>query len=94
MPVFLPTIALCSRLPARMGQLFFSKTFTKQNFASLIPDRYLTHSILEGMVFDDEKNFKFQEYHFGCQCQYSNDRFIYSFLYHYYSRWKNDYGER
>ena len=38
-----------------MGQLFFSKTFTKQNFASLIPDRYLTHSILEGMVFDDEK---------------------------------------
>lgn len=50
----LPTIALCSRLPARMGQLFF-KDFTKQNFASLIPDRYLTHSILEGMVFDDEK---------------------------------------
>lgn len=37
------------------GTTLFSKTFTKQNFASLIPDRYLTHSILEGMVFDDEK---------------------------------------
>ena len=31
------------------GTTLFSKTFTKQNFASLIPDRYLTHSILEIM---------------------------------------------
>lgn len=37
------------------GTTLFSKTFTKQNFASLIPERYLAHSILEGMVFDDEK---------------------------------------
>lgn len=37
------------------GAVLVSKTFTKQNFASLIPDRYLVHSILEGMVFDDEK---------------------------------------
>lgn len=37
------------------GITLFSKTFTKRSFSSYIPDRYLSHSILEGMVFDDEK---------------------------------------
>lgn len=37
------------------GALFFSKTFTKNDFASYLPAEYLLHSVLEGVVFDDEK---------------------------------------
>lgn len=54
MPVFYRQ-SHCAQDCPREWDNSFSKTFTKQNFASLIPDRYLTHSILEGMVFDDEK---------------------------------------
>lgn len=40
------------------GTALFSKTFTKQNFSEFLSDRYLSHSILEGLVFDDEKTSK------------------------------------
>lgn len=34
------------------GNKVFGKTFTKKNFSSVVPDDFLSHSILEGMVFD------------------------------------------
>lgn len=37
------------------GSVLFSRTFTKQSFSSFLSDNYLSHFILEGMVFDDEK---------------------------------------
>ena len=42
------------------GSVLFSKTFTKSDFASHLPESYLKRSVLEGIVFDDvttaEKN--------------------------------------
>ena len=42
------------------GSVLFSKTFTKSDFASYLPESYLKRSVLEGIVFDDvttaEKN--------------------------------------
>lgn len=40
------------------GSTLFTKTFTKQNFSEFLPDHYLSNSILEGLVFDDEKTSK------------------------------------
>lgn len=40
------------------GAALFSKTFTKQHFSEFLPERYFAHSILEGLVFDDEKTSK------------------------------------
>lgn len=37
------------------GTEYFSKTFTKTDFASHLPESYLKRSILEGLVFDDVK---------------------------------------
>ncbi|WP_321518905.1 DUF4738 domain-containing protein [uncultured Bacteroides sp.] len=34
------------------GGKLFSKTFTKKSFSSIVPADFLSHSILEGMVFD------------------------------------------
>lgn len=34
------------------GRQIFSRTFTKQNFSSLVSDEFMKHAILEGMVFD------------------------------------------
>lgn len=34
------------------GASFFDKTFTKQSFASVLEEKFLSHAILEGMVFD------------------------------------------
>lgn len=42
------------------GSVLFSRTFLKSDFASYLPESYLKHSVLEGIVFDDvttgEKN--------------------------------------
>ena len=42
------------------GTTLFEKTFTKKDFASYLPEKYLKRSVLEGLVFDDvrtaEKN--------------------------------------
>ena len=35
------------------GSVLFSKTFTKSDFASHLPESYLKRSVLEGIVFDD-----------------------------------------
>lgn len=34
------------------GNKVLNKTFTKKSFSSVVPDDFLSHSILEGMVFD------------------------------------------
>lgn len=34
------------------SERFFDKTFTKQSFASLMDERFVSHAMLEGMVFD------------------------------------------
>ena len=43
------------------GGKVFSKTFTKKSFSSVVPEDFLSHSILEGMVFDKvvEKSLSF-----------------------------------
>ena len=42
------------------GSVLFTRTFTKSDFASYLPESYLKRSVLEGIVFDDvttsEKN--------------------------------------
>ena len=35
------------------GTSLFEKTFTKNDFAAYLPEKYLKRSILEGLVFDD-----------------------------------------
>lgn len=35
------------------GKTLFEKTFTKKDFASYLPEKYLKRSVLEGLVFDD-----------------------------------------
>ena len=35
------------------GTTLFEKTFTKNDFASNLPAKYLKRSVLEGLVFDD-----------------------------------------
>ena len=35
------------------GTSLFAKTFTKNDFASFLPEKFLKHSVLEGLVFDD-----------------------------------------
>ncbi len=37
------------------GAVFFEKVFTKNDFAAYLTEDYLSHSVLEGVVFDDEK---------------------------------------
>jgi len=34
------------------GEHFFDKTFTKQSFASLLDEKFVSRAMLEGMVFD------------------------------------------
>lgn len=34
------------------SERFFDKVFTKQSFASVLDERFLSHAMLEGMVFD------------------------------------------
>jgi len=41
------------------GTKVFSRTFTKKSFASIVPDDFLSKSILEGMVFDKIVDNKF-----------------------------------
>jgi len=35
------------------GTVLLEKTFTKNDFAAYLPDKYLKRSVLEGLVFDD-----------------------------------------
>ena len=35
------------------GNVFFEKTFTKNDFAAYLSEKYLKRSVLEGLVFDD-----------------------------------------
>lgn len=35
------------------GTTLFEKTFTKNDFAAYLPEKYLNRSVLEGLVFDD-----------------------------------------
>ena len=35
------------------GTSLFEKTFTKNDFAVYLPEKYLKRSVLEGLVFDD-----------------------------------------
>ena len=35
------------------GKVFFNKVFTKSDFAAHLSEKYLKHSVLEGLVFDD-----------------------------------------
>lgn len=37
------------------GKQMFSKVFTKHTFAPYLNDKFLSHSVLEGVVFDDIK---------------------------------------
>jgi len=40
------------RITLDNGSKIFSKTFTKKSFSSVVPEDFLSHSILEGLVFD------------------------------------------
>ena len=40
------------KITRKDGSKVFSKTFTKKNFSSIVPEDFLSHSILEGLVFD------------------------------------------
>lgn len=40
------------RITLNKGSLVFNKTFTKKSFSSIVPENFLSHAILEGMVFD------------------------------------------
>ena len=73
------------RISRENGSRVFAKTFTKQSFSGFVSADHLRHFILEGVVFDEEKTREGKKYHIGCQCELSSDRFVYSFLYHYYS---------
>ena len=35
------------------GKVFFNKVFTKSDFAAHLSEKYLSRSVLEGLVFDD-----------------------------------------
>lgn len=37
------------------GTVLFEKVFTKNDFAAYLTPEYLSHSVMEGVVFDDEK---------------------------------------
>lgn len=41
------------RITQSNGTSLFEKTFTKNDFASYLPEKYLKRSVLEGLVFDD-----------------------------------------
>lgn len=41
------------RITRENGTSLFEKTFTKRDFASHLTEKYLSHSVLEGLVFDD-----------------------------------------
>ena len=41
------------RITRENGTALFEKTFTKKDFSSHLSEKYLNHSILEGLVFDD-----------------------------------------
>jgi hypothetical protein len=38
------------------GTTLFDKTFTKNDFAAYLPEKYLKRSVLEGLVFDDVRS--------------------------------------
>ncbi len=40
------------RITGDKGNQIFSKTFTKKSFSSVVDEDFITHAILEGMVFD------------------------------------------
>ena len=41
------------RITQESGKSLFEKTFTKNDFASYLPEKFLKSSVLEGLVFDD-----------------------------------------
>ena len=41
------------RITQESGKSLFEKTFTKIDFASYLPEKFLKSSVLEGLVFDD-----------------------------------------
>ena len=67
-----------------MGAGSSRQNFCKQKFLIRGAD-HLRHFILEGVVFDEEKTREGKISYYGCQCELSSDRFVYSFLHHYYS---------
>ena len=41
------------RITRENGTVLFDKTFTKKDFSTQLPNKYLSRSVLEGLVFDD-----------------------------------------
>ena len=74
----------------RGSEKVFDKTFTKNDFSSVVDAKFLSNSVLEGIVYDKDHS---TGNSICRQCLLSADRFVYAAFYNDYRRWKNEYTE-
>ena len=73
----------------RGSENVLNKTFTKNDFSSVVDAKFLSKSILEGIVYDKTT----PEGIVRRQCVLSADRFVCSAFHHCNGRWKNEHKE-